>query len=298
MISIPRWLRNPDRSVAAVVAVSSTIGCIAVLAWDVLALFVVGVFPEHVKIALTRDVPLITLLLLSLYVLASMQHDRAQPHLTRAADLGIKNIYKSRVDEGQMASYLELLQGAKKELFIVGITLKDVGADQFDHLVERASSGCQVDLLMLSPKFRANKDPILDPVARRDLTPNFCLAIEKIRGLAKAIREKEGRLTVKFYETAPTVSLTVRDGNSQRGRMHIEVIPHQTGAIFRPILDVAKEGKDEIFSEFYGRYRALWKDSREYISVDPKWSDIRVNEKLDHDVSEWLSINPDWRDAG
>lgn len=296
MIPIPRWLRNPDRSVATVVAISCVIGCIAILAWHVLALFVVNVFPERLKSALTGDVPLITLLLLSLYILISLQHDHPQQHLSRAADLGIKNIYKSRDDEGQMASYLDLVQGAKRELFIVGITLKDMSAAQFERVVDRASAGCQIDLLMLSPSLRRNIDPILDPVANRDLTPYFCIAIAGIRRLAKTIRRRNGRLTVKFYTTAPTVSLTIRDGNSPRGRMHIEVIPHQTsGAIFRPILEVSKEGRDEIFTEFYERYRALWADSREYIRVDPKWSDIKVDEKLDQDVSAWLSINPDWR---
>lgn len=273
--------------------VSLCIGAIVAEVLDIL-------LPEHLKLHMQDHAPMITVILLSLYVLAYLE--QGETKRDRMRQLGIKNIFRDRLDEGQMASYQALLATAAHELFIVGITLKDLSREQGKHLRDRAAVGCTIELLMLSPKFRSNKNPILDPVAHaetQDLTSAFNSAISKIRKLADDIsKTKNGKLTVRFYETAPTLSLTVKDGRHPRGRMHLEIIPHQiSSAPFRPIMDISKDGEDELFSDIYKRYRALWDESLVYIEVDSlKSPSITVNSVLDHEISKWLGLEPKWNE--
>ena len=100
------------------------------------------VAPEAAKDAIRQHVPYVTLILLSLYVISYLEdHD---PKPDRLAEFGIANIYRGRLDEGEMASYQRLLSSAQKELFIVGITLKDVSQDHNRQLLDRASAGCRI----------------------------------------------------------------------------------------------------------------------------------------------------------
>jgi hypothetical protein len=278
------WFQRPHRWLL----IALCLGAIGTELWDIL-------MPEPAKLHLVGYAPLVTLALLSLYVLHYLEEDGQRN--SRMSELGIKRIYRSRIEQEQIASYQGLLASAKKELFIVGITLKDISREQSAHLRQKASAGCRIDLLMLHPKFKANTDPVLDPVAKaeqHDLTRAFGEAIDRIRLLAKDITNTKGTLTVKFYTTSPTLSLTVRDGKSHSGEMHMEIVPHQIqDEPFRPILDLMKDGKDEIFSEIYDRYRDLWDHSIPYIVADH--SGIRVDNNLDREISNSLHLATNWR---
>lgn len=285
------WFRKAEDIVLIGVA-----GCsIAILIAHIVLL-------DEWKRKIADQAPLMTLLLLSLFVLAYMRHSRLRSRLDNAARLGVKEIYLSREDEDQQKAYRELLGRAEKELFIVGITLRDLSREQSKHLRERLAQGCNVELLMLSPKFWENKNPILDPVAHAAgplvLRNNFCTAISNIRLLAKEMRDGScnGRFTVRLYSTVPTVSLTVQDGRAARGRMHVEIVPHQIPASpFRPIMDIDKTGDDGLFSEFYDRYRRLWDDSALYIEVSREFSNgMKVSKQLDAEISNLLGLPPDW----
>src|SRR5258708_3002381 len=82
--------------------------------------------PESWKLGVAAHAPWITLILLSLFVLAYLERERGHQHLLQAAQLGIKEIYRSRVDQDQIREYEDLLGHAKQSLFIVGVTLKDL----------------------------------------------------------------------------------------------------------------------------------------------------------------------------
>ena len=105
---------------------------------------------------------------------------------------------------------------------------------------------------MLSPKFRENTNPILDPVAWAAgpdaLKNNFNTAIANMRFLARNLRDQShtsgrgGKLTVRFYTNTPTVSLTVKDAETTHGKMHVEIVPHQIPqGPFRPILNIERQ---------------------------------------------------------
>ena len=85
---------------------------------------------------------------------------------------------------------------------------------------------------------------------------------------------------MRFYTSIPTVSLIARDGDDSNGRMHVEVIPHQTSTSqFRPILNIEKRGMENgLFSQFYKQYRILWtEESISYLDVRSTRIDITVN---------------------
>lgn len=270
------WFQRPHRLLLQIVCV----GAIGIELWEIFKF----------KPDLKESAPLVILGLLSLYVLAYLEEQG--PRRDRLAELGIENIFRVRADLGQDISYRSLLESAKRNLFIVGVTLNDVSRLYGGELRRRASDGCTIDLLLLHPKFRENKDPILDPVAhaeRRALRDAFAQAIATIRSIAADVSLTPGTLSVRFYETSPSVGLTIADGHNAHGRMHMEIVPHQIpGDSFRPILVLTKDGREEMFSEIHRRYRELWKVSKEYLCVGP--SGEKINENLDQQISEWLGI--------
>ncbi len=274
------WFQRPHRWLLTILCV----GAISIEFWEVLA-------PERFKLGLRENAPLVILALLSLYILAYLEQDGPKRNLL--AELGIENIFRSRKEQGQIGSYQNLLASAKVTLFIVGITVRDISHDEDGYLRAKAAEGCRIDLLMLHPKFSKNINPILDPVAHaenHDLTHAFAEAMVRVRALAEDVSKTTGTLTVKFYDTAPTLSLTVKDGDTHDGQMHVEIVPHQVRrrATFRPILDLRKYGEREIFSEIYQRYRALWDASCLYIQADSKG--IKLNSSLDQEISRDLNI--------
>jgi len=293
MASPQSWLRKAEDIVLWAVALCS----ILILVADI-------ILPESWKHLVAEQAPVLTLLLLSLFVLAYLRHTRLRSRLDNALRLGVKEIYLSRYDEEQIKAYRELLNGAERELFIVGVTLRDLSREQSQHICDRIKQGCNVDLLMLSPRFWENKDPILDPVAHAlgafALKSNFYTSIVNIRLLAKQIRSGRygGKFTVRFYSNVPTVSLTVQDGETARARMHVEVLPHQVPVSpFRPIMNIEKTGDDGLFKEFYDRYRQLWDDSEIYIEVCREFnSGMKVARNLDAEICTLLALPANWED--
>ena len=278
------------------------------------------ILPETLLERFRINIPLVTLVLLALFVLAYIGNEAEESGLRHAEELGLKEVFASRMEPGQSEEYSDLLKNAKSELFVVGVTLKDLTNDIGGLLLERASKGCRVELLMLSPEFKDNRDPIVDPLAFANgptaLKLKFSTAIGNVRRLAKSVRdfnrEQEatnvatkrhgtgqpvlGGLSVRFYKTIPTVSMIVRDGKDSDARMHIEVIPHQaTTSQFRPILDIEKRGMENgLFSKFYRQYRILWeKESIPYLEVSST-EIIVADEELDRKISRMLSLPNSW----
>src|SRR5438128_7891709 len=87
--------------------------------------------------------------------------------------MGIREIYRSRDDPGQKRVYTSLLDNATSAIFIVGVTLRDVTHDQYPKLFEKATTGCSIQLLILTPEHWKNEHPTLDPIAHGNLKNHF-----------------------------------------------------------------------------------------------------------------------------
>jgi len=291
MAKIKSVLKQSERIVLIGVVLGSILVAIFVLVIEPFT----GWFPE-----LNKYVPAITLILLSSFILFYFARERM---LSEYADyirwraLGIRTIYRNRTDTAQFDAYIQLLNSVEKDLFIVGITLKDTPRAHMPLLLKKAKQGCSLAFLMLSPKYWKNEDPILDPVAAAvaaDLRPNFQMAITTIRALAMSMVEMRAKTEVRFYHQAPTLSLTVVDGNSGFGKMRVELTPHNSPqyGYFRPMLDLEHTASDDLFSQFYQHYRALWDGSPIYLEI--RDSRIWVNQALDEEVSSELDLPSDW----
>ena len=286
-----RWhplLRKSER----VVLVGVAVGAIFI------ALFVLVVEPLTGWLPALHDyVPTITLVLLSSFVLYYFGREQFMVEYTRWKALGIRSVYRSRTDNDQFDEYMRLLSGAEKDLFIVGITLKDLSLDHAPLLLDKARRGCTIRLLMLSPRYWRNQEPILDPVAAAipaDLGPNFQLAIAHIRALAMSMAEAKARMEVRFYHQAPTLSLTIVDGDSASGRMRVELTPHNAPGLdyFRPMLDLERAGSADLCRQFYQQYCALWDIAEPYLAV--KDATIQINLAIDQELSAELDLPADW----
>ena len=288
MLKLRSWLKRSEK----VILIAMSVGAIAIAAIVLIVEPLTGWLP-----GVQGFVPGITLILLSSFVLYYFARERILADYTRWKGLGIRAIYRCRTDENQFDEYMSLLHGVQRELFIVGITLKDVPRHHMSLLLETAGRGCSIELLMLSPEYWKNADPVLDPVAAAvssDLKPDFQLAIANIRALAMSMVEKRGRMKVRFYRQAPTLSLTIVDGSTASGRMRVELTPHNTPQCeqFRPMLDLDRNGDNDLFGQFHQRYRSLWDCSRRYLEV--KDSKVWVDKALDKEISGHLGLPANW----
>jgi hypothetical protein len=237
-------------------------------------------------------------------------------HVRKWERLGITEIYRSRDDDGQKQEYLKLLRKASEDLFIIGVTLKDLTLHEQPTLIDKATSGCSVRLLMLLPARWKNESPILDPVESGDLKEHFVSSLRNLRKIALIVSKKNedvkpkrrrtiGRsrlpkktpgysLEVRFYDQSPALSMSVADAHLESGRMRVEFTPHNEtdrGAYFRPMLDLVPKD-DGLLGLFYLHYSGLWDKSKPYLCVSG--SKIYVNSQLDKEVSELLSLRNDW----
>ncbi len=242
------------------------------------------------------DIPSITLFLLSVFVLSFFARERMITELAKWRNLGLQAVYHNRSDPGQFSAYIDLLNGAESDLFVVGITLRDIRA-QMPILIEKGKRACSVEFLMMNPRYWRNSDPILDPVAAAagdTLKADFQLAISQIRILAMSMAGAQAKIEVRFYHQAPTLSLTAVDAAGVTGKMRIEMIPHNSTrhGYFRPMFDLQRAGEKDLFSQFHRHYRALWEDSLAYLRVHD--SKVWVNSALDQELSGLLDLPTDW----
>lgn len=239
-------------------------------------------------------------------------------HNRKLEELGIVEIYLGRGDFGQMDEYTALLHKASQDLFIVGVTLKDLTREQRPLLHGKATNGgCSVRLLMLTPLRWGNQQPVLDPVEPGNLKEHFTSSLSSIRELALNVVAKpnEGSaprtgkgtgglratkkttrnaLEVRFYDQAPALSLAVADAKSEMGKMRVEFTPHNEtflGDYFRPMMDLIPRGNG-LFEKFYMHYNGLWEKSTPYIRVSGAM--IYRNNNLDNEISELLGLKKKW----
>ncbi len=264
-----------------------------------LALLIADRFPS-LSGMFQEDLPSLTLFLLSIFVLSFFARERMLGEIAKWRALGLQAVYHGRNDPDQFPAYMDLLNHAKRDLFIVGITLKDLRS-QMPLLVEKGRQACSIEFLMMDPHYWKNRDPILDPVAAalgENLKADFQLAVAQTRVLAINLANKQGRLDVRFYQQSPTLSLIAVDARSAQARMRIELTPHNSPrhGFFRPLLDIQRAGERDLFGQFHQHYRALWDDSLPYLSVHD--SKVWVNLELDQEISGQLDLPADWLPAG
>ena len=237
-------------------------------------------------------------------------------HVRRWEGLGITEIYRSRSDPGQKEEYVNLLQKAGCDLFVVGVTLKDLTREDRPTLIEKATNGCSVRLLMLTPARWMNEHPVLDPVESGDLKDHFVSSLRNIRRIAESVAKRntsgKGRgakrrggqrtpakhthsFEVRFYDQSPALSMAIADGDTDSGRLRVEFTPHNESErglkYFRPMMDVVPRD-DGLFQQFYQHYSGLWERSKPYLCVSG--SKIYRNQQLDIEVSEMLGLSSSW----
>jgi|GEM_PF-5432845 len=246
---------------------------------------------------LREHIPAISLFLLSSFALYYLQREQVVSDYEQWKDLGIEAIYSTRLESGQAESYMRLLKSIRSEIFVVGITLKDVPRDHGALLLEKGKRGRSIRLLMLSPEYWRNSDPVLDPVAaatQGNLRPDFQIAISHIRALALDMARARATFEIKFYNQAPTLSLTIVDGQTNKAKMRVELTPHNRPQEekFRPMLVLRRSTENDLFGQFYKCYLALWEKSQLYLKIHD--SKVIMDPLLDKKISEMLDLGTDW----
>ncbi len=243
-----------------------------------------------------ENIPSFTLFLLSVFVLSFFARERMLTEVAQWRALGLRAVYHNRNDAGQFPVYIDLLNSVQNDLLVVGITLHDVRS-QTPLFIEKGRQACYIKLLLMNPRYWKNADPILDPVAAamgNTLKADFQQALSHIRSLALSMANVQAKLEVRFYHQAPTLSLTVADGDSAAGKMRVELTPHNSSrhGYFRPMLDLQRVGEKDLFSHFYQHYRDLWDNAPTYIRVQD--SKVWIDPELDEEISRMLDLPVDW----
>lgn len=235
---------------------------------------------------------------------------------THCLQLGVQAIYKSRVSPGQQDTYKRLISEASEDLLIVAITLTDmVDPDKEQRSVfyqKVPSDECSLRMLIVNPKFWANTNPVIYPVAPLrsptagvsqpgDLRYNFSEGITRLVKLANDIsdeirgKDNKGYMEVRFYNVAPTLTLTIAD--KAKGHMRLELSPYNVPdsglPYFRPLIDLRPIYNGDLYSEFYQRYEKLWhaNSHQTFIRVDSQRPDVNWN-LIDPRDQEVLGVGP------
>ena len=249
--SVLTFLEDPGEAAHKILAASAICLAVGVLAGEHLV---------RASDAATykENFPEVTLILAALIMLQVMRKERKSLDSER---LGISAIYKDRQDTEQLRTYHALTREFNKSLFLVGFTLKDTLTDDFRQCVAKKCHDrkhMHIRLLMLSPEFHRNVDPVLNPLAADEnaLFNDYQLSLTNIESLAKEIHKTNASLEVRFYREAPTLSLTIADDR----KMRVEMAPHNVSDLdpFRPMMDLTSKG--DLFKEFTERYDRLWDD--------------------------------------
>lgn len=287
MSKLMSLLREIDRYLLIAIATACLLLCATIIVLEP----IVG-WPASLR----EHIPEIALFLLASFIAYYMRREQVLRDYAKWKELGIKGVYRSRSDPDQGEAYLRMMKTARTEIFVVGITLKDLARENGGLLLQKAKSGLSIKLLMLSPEYWKNDNPILDPIAAAAMTnlrPDFQIAIAHIRALAMEMARVHAKFEVKFYRQAPTLSLTMIDGASSRAKMRVELTPHnRLDEKFRPMLDLRQSGGKDLLTQFYSSYLALWATATGYLEV--QGSKIKPALELDAQVSKMLDLGADW----
>ena len=233
-------------------------------------------------------------------------------HAQKLDALGVAQLYPGRNAPGQIDNFNRTLASATKELFIVGITLKDLTRNQRPLLLQKALEGCSVQLLMLTPARWPNRDPVLDPIETGDLKDHFTSAIRNIRDLANELtasapsRQSDHHtqnthghrvlFEVRFYNQAPALSMAVADGTTKGAQMRVEFTPHNEtdqGDFFRPMMDLVPAEKG-LLRHFYANYKGLWEKCKDSAYIVVRGNQVCRSAILDTMIHGELGLSEDW----
>ena len=205
--------------------------------------------------------------------------------------VGITDFFINRETGDQLNSFSMMINNAKSEIFIVGVTLNEVPSNNRSIFVKKALNKCKLEFLMLNPIYFKNEFPKIDPTTTHDLKGPFSHAIKSFRRLAvdiaKSTNDKDIRFEVKFYDQSPTMSLVFCD----KMEMHVELSPHNKDLLdakFRPLFKIKKITENDLFESFYDNYRDLWEhhDITSYIKLEGS----KIILTGDNEISEMLNI--------
>lgn len=178
---------------------------------------------------------------------------------------GFSAIYACRE---HMPTFSDMIQSARKELYIAGIDLAFVVLQQLTTLQAKAEAGCCIKLLLVDAGDAAAPNPILDSLGEtldyhRPLKDVLQANIDKLcQWKSKLPKAVQKRIEIKLSMAIPTHIAVFLDKDQLSGRMYLEMLPPKTDAQQRWSLVVDSHQCREVYPVYLQAYKALWAAAR------------------------------------
>lgn len=231
-----------------------------VLAMTVAVLTILG-------IASSAAIASATLTVLSLMIYDQVKLRRILSH--KHSDTNIHGITQFYPNRESLIPLEKVLSESKSEIAIMGLQLGAIIHSYLPLLRQRASQGCRIRLLMMSPVSKEAKPlPWVDEVGKVHTFISLSQILQSnishlTNWLAELPDEVKTKIEVRLYGTIPTASVLLIDKDSDSGVIKVEPVLHQFPPHNRPSFVVERHSSLVLYSHMVDSFNSLWEMSIE-----------------------------------
>ena len=182
--------------------------------------------------------------------------------------LGLESI---STGTGRDNAFQAIRQRAKHRIVIVGIGMTNLSRYARRTLEEQAKR-VPIDLLMMDPKFLEENKIFASKLEEfldiPDFTSSVRTSFETLKKLCEDWNENPGninRISLKVYDTIPTMSMVMIDPEDENGEIMLEFFLYQSGE-YRPRFHMKKINRsNSMFNRIRNEYLHFWTKARRIV---------------------------------
>lgn len=171
-------------------------------------------------------------------------------------------------NRSEIPPFKNMLNKGREEIAIMGLQLGRIKYDFLTYLEECAKRGCEIKLLMMSPKDKNGKTlPWVDevglthcfPVLKQDLRHGiFCLKgwLDRLSTGSQIL----SKIKIKLYPNIPTVSVLFIDKDTNDGFIKIESLIVGFPPSERPSFIIDRKGCPKLYEKMLSSFNKLWEN--------------------------------------
>jgi len=178
---------------------------------------------------------------------------------------GIIAFHKNRGTEPHLID--RYLPEAKDEIAIMAVQFNSIVHQYLGELAQVASRGCQVKILMMSPKDAGGNDnPNVESYQSQrtytKLLSRLEIATDSFKKWLDSLdSEVRKNVEIRQYLEHPTVSMFFVDKENDEGFLRVEVLPYKAHAHEFPNYQLLRKGDPEFFDFHKRSFNLLWEKS-------------------------------------
>ena len=175
---------------------------------------------------------------------------------------GLTSVYSNR---DHLPRFPEWVEGATEEVFISGVNLAYIALHQTITLEAKATSGCNIKLLLVDPGTEDQPNPLLEPWQKTFADPQTGELLKtNLRRLShwksQLPTAARGRIEIWTTRSVPTHSVTFLDKHLPSGKLLLMMITPKTDERWGVLIENGRGG--ELYSRYVKAYEELWDEAQ------------------------------------